>query len=107
MRTVIELDDSKFPPKLRMYIHDAPHRRAHRRILEEYREMLWKEWKILGMTIDHPIELSVVFINPTGPDLDNLLTALFQALDGKTGRGPTILADDRLISKVEAQLLRS
>jgi Holliday junction resolvase RusA-like endonuclease len=36
-------------------------------------------------------------ISPTSPDLDNLLTALFQALDGKCGQGPTLLADDRQI----------
>jgi hypothetical protein len=36
-----------------------------------------------------------------------LLTALFQALDGKTGNGPTLLADDRLISYVRMGLLRS
>jgi len=43
------------------------------------------------------VELSATFISPTSPDLDNLLTALFQALDGKCGRRPTLLADDRQI----------
>ena len=78
-------------------------------MLKQYREELWAAWKATGHTntITTDIDLIITFINPTGPDLDNLLTALFQALDGKTGKGPTILADDRLISRVEMSLLRS
>jgi hypothetical protein len=38
-----------------------------------------------------------LFINPTSPDLDNLTVALFQALDGKCGQGPTLFDDDRRI----------
>jgi hypothetical protein len=109
MRTIIEIDDATQPATLRMFIHNAPHRRAHRAILIAYRKELWKAWKAAGHsdTLDMPVDLHVTFINPTGPDLDNLLTALFQALDGKTGKGPTILADDRLISYVAMRLLRS
>jgi Holliday junction resolvase RusA-like endonuclease len=78
-------------------------------VLKQYRRALWEAWKAAGHvdTISTPVDLSVTFINPTGPDLDNLLTALFQALDGKTGNGPTLLADDRLISYVRMGLLRS
>lgn len=92
-----------------MYIHNAPHRRAHRAMLKQYREELWAAWRAAGRvdTIITDIDLVATFINPTGPDLDNLLTALFQALDGKTGKGFTILSDDRLISRVEMSLLRS
>jgi hypothetical protein len=46
---------------------------------------------------ENNVELSATFISPTSPDFDNLLTALFQALDGKRGQGPTLLADDRQI----------
>ena len=109
MRTIIEIDQTVHPIRLRMFIHNAPHRRAHRAMLKQYREELWAAWKAAGSigTIAFDIDLAVTFINPTSSDLDNLLTALFQALDGKTGKGPTILADDKLISRVEMSLLRS
>ena len=109
MRTIIECDELTQPITLRMFIHNAPHRRAHRAILVEYRKALWEAWRAAGHvdTLQLPVDLAVTFINPTGPDLDNLLTALFQALDGKTGKGPTILADDRLISYVGVGVLRS
>jgi hypothetical protein len=109
VRTIIEVDCNTQPTRLRMYIHNAPHRRAHRAMLKQYRVELWSAWRAAGRvdTILTDIDLVVTFINPTGPDLDNLLTALFQALDGKTGKGFTILSDDRLISRVEMSLLRS
>ena len=76
-------------------------------VLARYRKELWTAAKAidLPMPIHHHIELWVTFINPTGPALDNLLTALFQALDGKCGRGPTVLADDRLIVFVKMGLM--
>lgn len=109
MRTIIELDASFNPIHLRMFIHNAPHRRAHRAVLTAYRKALWEAWRAAGHaeTLNAPVDLYATFINPTGPDLDNLLTALFQALDGKTGKGPTILTDDKLISFVAMRLLRS
>ena len=109
MRTIIECDETTQPTSLRMFVHMAPHRRADREVLRRYRHELWKAWNAAGRvdTISAPVDLSVTFINPTGPDLDNLLVALFQALDGKTGKGPTILVDDRLISFVKMGLLRS
>jgi len=109
VRTIIEYDTTRFPKRLRMYIQDAPHRRAHRETLRRYREELWQAWETAGYkeTIDKPVDLVVTFINPTSPDLDSLLTGLFQALDGKTGKGKTILTDDGLISRVEMSLLRS
>ena len=109
MRTIIEIDETTHPHRVRMFIHNAPHRRAHREMLRLYRLAPWEAWIAAGKTetIATSIDLFVTFINPTGPDLDNLLTALFQALDGKTGKGPTILADDRLISYVGMGLLPS
>jgi Holliday junction resolvase RusA-like endonuclease len=108
MRTIIKIDPSKTPTKITMMVHNAPHRRAHRAVLIAYRKALWEAWRAAGRsdTLDVPIDLYVTFIDPTGPDLDNLLTALFQALDGKTGKGPTILADDRLVSFVQMSILR-
>jgi hypothetical protein len=86
-------------PVLRLFAFGAPHRRAHRKLLELYRKELYKAAKNSGIQtpIKHNVELLVTFIDPTSPDLDNLLVATFQALDGKCGKGPTVLADDELI----------
>lgn len=99
MRCIAKYDDKQWPPLLQFFIHGAPHRRIHQAVLRQYRLALWEAWKEtkIPAPIKTPVELSAMFIHPTSPDLDNLLTALFQALDGKTGKGPTILADDRLI----------
>jgi Holliday junction resolvase RusA-like endonuclease len=87
---------------LTVYVHGAPHRRVHRAVLKQYREELWRAAQEAGLdTMKHQINLSALFIDPTGPDIDNLLTALFQALDGKCGKGPTILKDDKQIVFIE------
>ena len=96
MRCRLEYDHPR--RLLTAYIHGAPHRRIHRKILEQYRVELWRAAQEAGLEqIKHNISLSAYFIDPTGPDLDNLIMALFQALDGKTGKGPTLLKDDRQI----------
>lgn len=107
MRCILEYDREAHPPVLRFYIHGAPHRRIHRAVLDQYRRAIWEAALAAGITrtITGPVELTVTFINPTGPDLDNLLTALHQALDGKTGKGPTVLADDRQVCYVKMGLL--
>jgi Holliday junction resolvase RusA-like endonuclease len=73
----------------------------HHAVIQRYRDDLQRAFNAAGipMPIEHPIDLSVLFVNPTSPDIDNLLTALLRALDGKTLRGPSCLADDGLISK--------
>ena len=87
---------------LTVNVRGAPHRRIHRKVLEQYRVEIWRAVKEAGLDqMSHQISLSVLFIDPTGPDLDNLLVALFQALDGKTGKGPTLLKDDRQIIFLE------
>ena len=97
MPVIVEYDTARPTPLLRFYVHDARHRRIHRAVLAQYRQALWEAARAarLPAPIKSPVELSALFINPTSPDLDNLLTALFQALDGKCGKGPAILADDR------------
>lgn len=79
----------------------------HRAILKEYRKELWSAAKAakLPVPIKHNVELTVTYINPCGPDLDNLLVATFQAIDGKCGEGPSILVDDRLICYVKAGII--
>lgn len=110
MRSIVEYlpakDKDDFPV-LRLYIHGAPHRRMHRAVLALYRKELYAAAKStkVQMPIRHNVELVVTFINPTGPDLDNLIVALFQAMDGKCGKGPTILVDDRLICFVKAGIM--
>lgn len=101
-RCIVAYAANEHPPLLTLYIHDAPHRRMHLKVIQAYREDLRASCTKAGLPtpIDHPIDLSVVFINPSSPDLDNLVTALYQAIDGNTLRGPGVLADDGLIHKV-------
>lgn len=101
MSAIISYDHRK--RLMTFFIHHAPHRRVHHKVLARYREMLWVAANAAGITqqLKHDIGISVLFVDPTGPDLDNLVTALFQALDGKCGKGPTILADDRQIQWID------
>lgn len=102
MRIVVNYFPAQHPPLLQLSIFDAPHRRMHLAVLRQYREKIYNACKEAGiqMPIAQPIDLSVLFVNPSSPDLDNLLTALYQALDGRTGKGPSVLTTDGLISKV-------
>jgi Holliday junction resolvase RusA-like endonuclease len=88
---------------LRVYVHGAPHRRQHREVLRRYREEIARAAEAAGIVgqIAHNVTLSATFVDPTGPDLDNLVMALFQALDGKCGKGPALLRDDRQIVFIE------
>ena len=53
---------------LTAYIHGAPHRRIHRRILEQYRVELWRAAQEAGLEpIKHNISLSAYFIEPNRP----------------------------------------
>jgi hypothetical protein len=110
-----ELILDRHPPLLRMTIHGAPHRRmtsagelasttevlAAKRTLEAYRGCLLYAGRRLGVRrpIEYPLDLELVFVDPTSPDLDNLLTAFYQAVDDEDGR-PALLKDDGLIQKV-------
>ena len=92
------------PPLLQLYIHDAPHRRMHIRTIQAYRKIIYEAVRRTSvgrnLPIDHPIELDVLFSNPSTPDLGNAYLALEQALDGMTLTKPGILTDDALIQKV-------
>lgn len=102
MRCIVQYFPTQHPPLLQFSIHGAPHRRMHIAVIQRYRDDLQKACNAAGIAtpISHPIDLSVLFVDPSSPDLDNLLTALYQALDANTLRKPGILADDGLISKV-------
>ena len=97
-----KIDYNHAQRRLTFYIRGAPHRRIHRKVLEQDREEIWRAAQEAGLCpISHNVTLSVLFVDPTGPDLDNLITALFQALDGKTGKGSTLLKDDKQIIAIE------
>lgn len=101
MRFVVQFFPLEHPPLLQLSIYDAPHRRMHHAVIQRYREDLHAAMTGHGiaMPIDYPIDLSVLFVNPTSPDNGNIYLALERAMDGKTLRAPFILTDDSLISK--------
>jgi hypothetical protein len=90
------------PPLLQLWIHDAPHRRMHVKVIQQYRVFLHQAIAKTGVTlpIEHDIDLDVLFVNPATPDLGNAYLALEQALDDKTLTKPGIVIDDSLIQKV-------
>lgn len=104
MKILAKLIDLQHPPKLSLVIFDAPHRRMHVKVIQNYRKDLQRTCKLAGIEIpiEHPIDLDVVFVNPTSPDLGNIYLALERAIDGTTlkGTGPGLVVDDSLISKV-------
>ena len=102
MKIIVQYDRVSVPPILSLVVHDAPHRRMHVKVIQQYREFLRQACTKAGIVtpISEPIDLRVNFVNPASPDLDNLLTALYQALDGATLKGPGILSDDGMIQKV-------
>lgn len=103
MRVIAKLDGSKYPALLVLVIHGAPHRRMHIRIIQAYRDEIRKACEAAGIVtpIDTTVDLKVHFIDPCSPDYDNLLTALYQAMDGATLKPPGILTDDSLIGEVK------
>jgi len=92
------------PPLLQLWIHDAPHRRMHIKVIQQYRKFIYEAVKRTSigrnLPIGHPIELEVLFVSPTTPDLGNAYLALEQALDNCTLTKPGIVEDDSLIQKV-------
>lgn len=104
MKILAKLIDVQHPPKLSLVIFDAPHRRMHVRVIQEYRKSLQGTCEKAGIEIpiEYPIDLDVTFVNPTSCDLGNLYLALEQAIDGTTLKaiGPGLVVDDSLVSKV-------
>ena len=96
MRVIAQKIDQPVAPLLNLYIHGAPHRRMHRAVLQQFRGILHKAIAKTGLKMPYqgPIELSIVFVNPTSPDLGNLYSAIERCLDGKALGPPHILEDD-------------
>lgn len=92
------------PPLLQLWIHDAPHRRMHIKVIQQYRKHLYEAIRHTSigrdLPIDHPIDLDVLFVNGASPDLGNLYLALEQALDNTTLTKPGVLSDDSLVQRV-------
>lgn len=92
------------PPLLQLWIHDAPHRRMHVKTIQVYRKVLYEAVRHTSigrnLPIDFPIELDVLFVNSSTPDLGNAYLALEQAFDNMTLTKPGIVTDDALIQKV-------
>lgn len=102
-KIIIKYEDLVPFPRLVLSIFGAPHRRQAKEDLNLFREELWIAWQKAGFTkpIDYPIDLWVCFIDPCSPDLDNLITALYRSMDGKTWKRPSIMVDDGLIQAVD------
>jgi hypothetical protein len=102
MKIVANYAATEHPPLLTLAIHDAPHRRMHIQTIMQYRQFIKDACARAGIVtpMGHPIDLSVLFVNPSSPDLGNAYLALEQALDGATLRSPGIVTDDGLIQKV-------
>jgi hypothetical protein len=92
------------PPLLQLWIHDAPHRRMHIKTIQQYRKVLYEAVRHTSvgnlLPIKHQIDLDILFVNPSTPDLGNAYLALEQALDDTTLTKPGIVADDSLVQKV-------
>ena len=92
------------PPLLQLWIHDAPHRRMHIKVIQQYRKFLYEAVRHTSigrhLPIDHDIDLDVLFVNGASPDLGNLYLALEQALDDKTLTKPGVILDDSQIQRV-------
>lgn len=92
------------PPLLQLTIHDAPHRRMHIKVIQQYRKFLYEAVRHTSignrLPIDHEIDLDVLFISPSTPDLGNAYLALEQALDNTTLTKPGVVIDDSLVQKV-------
>lgn len=96
MRVIAKMDNTKQPPLLQMSIHGAPHRRQHHQVLQQYRMELKRALREEKITtpINYTVDLWLLFVDPSSPDYDNLLTALFRAMDAKSLKGPGVLRGD-------------
>jgi hypothetical protein len=97
----ISFDKTQFPPLLSLTIWGAPHYRQEMEVIQQYREKINEAAHKIGMKIpyDDILDLSIFFVNPTSPDLANLMMAFYQAVDGKALTGISLLTDDGLFQE--------
>jgi len=109
MKITAKYDGASYPPKVKLVIHGAPHRRMHIRMIQEYRKQIAASCLAAGIAIPIKcdIDLDVTLIDPTTPDIGNAYLALEQAMDHKTlkGSGPGLLYDDSLVSELRIRKL--
>lgn len=102
MRVVAKYFPDKTPPLLQLSVFDAPHRRMHIKVIQQYRQKLYEACKGIGVPVplETPVDLSILWVEPSSPDMGNLYLALEQALDGSTlTKANAVLKDDSLIDK--------
>jgi len=104
MKTYLSYHPEMFPPLLKMFVHGCPHYRQDRATFQAFRKTinLAATNADILYPIDEPIDLYVIFVNPTSPDIANCIMALYRALDGKALKGKSLLTDDGLITKITA-----
>jgi len=103
MKIKVSYDGKRFPALLRLWIHDAPHRRMHIAVIQQYRKALYEACEAAGVPVplDEPTDLDLFFVNPASPDAGGSYLAFEQAVDGKTLKGPAVFTDDGLIGEVK------
>lgn len=103
MKIIVQYFPERFPALLRLSIHDAPHRRMHLAVIQQYREALYRACETAGVPVplDEPTDLNLLFVNPASPDAGGSYLAFEQAVDGKTLKGPAVFTDDGLIGEVK------
>lgn len=102
MKIIVKYFPARFPAVLRMSIHDAPQRRAHREVIQQYREALFQACVSAGVPVplDEVTDVELCFINPVSPDAGGSFLAWEQAVDGKTLKGPAVFTDDALVGNI-------
>ena len=102
MKIKVKYLNDQFPPLLRLWIHDAPHRRMHIAVIQQYREALYAACVTAGVPvpIDEPTDIDLFFVNPASPDRGGSYLAFEQAVDGMTLKPPAVFTDDGLICRV-------
>ena len=103
MRTVVSLDTKAFPPVLSFSMFGSPHRRMHISAIVALRRDLHDACvrADIRTPIDYPIDLRLIFVDPSSPDFGNIYLAFEQAIDGATlDKRYAIVEDDALVSSV-------
>jgi Holliday junction resolvase RusA-like endonuclease len=74
------------------------------KIIYQYREELVEAAMAsnIALPINYALEVEVLFVSPSSPDLDNLVMCFMRAMDGSSHSKITVLKDDGLIQSIKA-----
>lgn len=102
MKTLVKFNETLFPPLLQLSIYRCPHKRQQRVMFQKLRDELNAAATEAGIhfPIEDPVDIRIIFIDPTSPDLDHVLEVVYTALDGKSLKGPALLKSDSQIQAV-------